>query len=113
MATNGDLLDVLTATAFDASGLVGMPGVRQVTQDTPRHLRVVVDDAGTALPQIVERVRQKGVEIESAQEHRLSFDEIFAILVARDEETQGADVTAGANASQGSDARDPNGRAAA
>jgi len=102
IATNGDLLDVQTATAFDASDLVGMTGVRQVTQDTPRHLRVVVDDAGTALPQIVERVRAKGVEVESAQEHRLSFDEIFAILVARDEQTDGADATAGADASDNS-----------
>jgi ABC-2 type transport system ATP-binding protein len=113
MATNGDLLDILTATAFDASDLVGMPGVRQVTQDTPRHLRVVVDDAGTALPQIVERVREKGVEIESAQEQRLSFDEIFAVLVARDEETRGTDVTAGADAPAGTETRDRGGRAAA
>jgi ABC-2 type transport system ATP-binding protein len=113
MATNGDLLDILTATAFDASDLVGMPGVRQVTQDTPRHLRVVVDDAGTALPQIVERVREKGVEIESAQEQRLSFDEIFAVLVARDEETRGMDATAGADAPAGTESRDRGGRAAA
>lgn len=103
MATNGDLLDVETATAFDGSDLVGMPGVRQVTQDTPRHLRVVVDDAGTALPPVVERIRAKGVEVESAQEHRLSFDEIFAILVARDEATDGADATAGSDRGDGPD----------
>jgi ABC-2 type transport system ATP-binding protein len=82
-ATNGDLLDVQTATVFDASDLVGQPGVKEVTQDSPRHFRITVDDAGTALPQIVEGIRSKGVEVESAQENRLSFDEIFAILVAR------------------------------
>jgi ABC-2 type transport system ATP-binding protein len=89
-ATNGDLLDIQTATVFDGSDLVGMAGVGEVTQDSPRHLRVVVDDAGAALPQIVERIRQKGVEVESAQEHRLSFDEIFAILVSRHNESAGA-----------------------
>jgi ABC-2 type transport system ATP-binding protein len=82
-ATNGDLLDIQTATVFDGSNLVGQPGVGEVTQDSPRHFRVTVDDAGTALPQIVERIRSQGVEVESAQEHRLSFDEVFAILVAR------------------------------
>jgi ABC-2 type transport system ATP-binding protein len=85
MATNGDLLDIQTETVFDGSDLVGMPGIGQVTQDTPRHIRVVVEDAGAALPQIVERIRSKGVDVASAQEHRLSFDEIFAILVARSE----------------------------
>ena len=82
-ATNGDLLDIQTATAFDGSNLRGEPGVAEVSQDSPRHFRVTVEDAGTALPQIVERIRKNGVEVESAQEQRLSFDEIFAILVAR------------------------------
>lgn len=107
MATNGDLLDIQTATVFDGSDLVGMPGVGQVTQDTPRHVRVVVEDAGSALPQIVERIRAKGVEVESAQENRLSFDEIFAILVARSE----ADAPTAAEGSA-NEANDP-GRAAA
>jgi ABC-2 type transport system ATP-binding protein len=86
MATNGDLLDVETTGVYDGSALVGMKGVGEVTQDGPRHFRVVVDDAGTALPLIVEKVTSGGVEIESAREHRLSFDEIFAILVARHED---------------------------
>ena len=83
MATNGDLLDVETNAVYDGSALVGMPGVGEVTQDGPRHFRVVVEDAGTALPLVVDKVRSSGVEIESAREHRLSFDEIFAILVSR------------------------------
>ena len=100
MATNGDLLDIQTATVFDGTDLVGMRGVGQVTQDGPRHLRVVVDDAGEALPQIVERIRGKGIEIESAQEQRLSFDEIFAILVARSNASQEAAAVASAEAGE-------------
>jgi hypothetical protein len=42
---------------------------------------VVVDNAGTALPVVVDRIRSSGTEVESARELRLSFDETFAILV--------------------------------
>ncbi len=119
MATNGDLLDIETASVFDATKLIGTEGVGEVTQDGPRHLRVVVDDAGVALPNVVEQIRAAGVEIESAREHRLSFDEIFAILVARYDATADAgnatDVASGTNgprsgASGGPDERDPRGR---
>jgi ABC-2 type transport system ATP-binding protein len=91
MATNGDLLDIETSALYDASALVGTEGVGEVRQDGPKHIRVVVDDAGSALPLIVERITSSGVEIESAREHRLSFDEIFAVLVARHEEQLGPD----------------------
>lgn len=85
MATNGDVLDIETTGLFDGSDLVGTPGVGEVTQDGPRHFRVVVDDAGSALPVVVEKIKAAGAEVASAREHRLSFDEIFAILVARHE----------------------------
>ena len=90
IATNGDLLDIETATGFDGSDLMGSPGVGEVTQESPHHFRVVVDDAGSALPAIVERIQSAGVEVESASEHRLSFDEIFAILVSRHDAEMGA-----------------------
>jgi ABC-2 type transport system ATP-binding protein len=103
LATNGDLLDIETDRVFDGSTLVGTAGVREVTQDGPRHFRVVVDDAGTALPLVVEAINATGVDIESAREHRLSFDEVFAALVARNEEAE-------AEASPGT-ADDPSGSA--
>lgn len=84
LATNGDLLDIETSALFDGATLRGTPGVRDIQQDGPRHLRVVVDDAGSLLPIVVDKVRQAGVDVESAREHRLSFDEIFALLVEHD-----------------------------
>src|SRR3954454_20485548 len=63
-ATNGDLLDIETSGVYDGSQLVGTDGVGEVTQDGPRHLRVVVDDAGAALPIVVEKIKASGVEIE-------------------------------------------------
>jgi ABC-2 type transport system ATP-binding protein len=101
MATNGDLLDIETEGIYDGSVLLGTPGIREVTQDGPRHLRVVVDDAGSALPAVVEQIRSAGVEVGTAREHRLTFDEVFAVLVARDEAARGV----GGNATdRGSDA---------
>ena len=84
LATNGDLLDIETAALFDGAVLEDTPGVRNVTQDGPRHIRVIVDDAGSSLPSVVEKIQASGVEVTSAREQRLSFDDIFAILVARD-----------------------------
>jgi ABC-2 type transport system ATP-binding protein len=101
IATRGDLLDIETAAPFDGSTLVGEPGVGEITQSTPHHFRVVVDDAGSALPDIVERIRVAGGDVESASEHRLSFDEIFAILVARHD----AEVEAARSADPGESRR--------
>ena len=66
----------------------------EVRQDGPRHLRVVVDDAGSSLPDVVERIKAAGGGVESAREQRLSFDEIFAILVARDDDERAAEEAA-------------------
>jgi ABC-2 type transport system ATP-binding protein len=91
LATDGDLLDIETAAMYDGSVLSAMDGVRAVTQDGPRHLRVVVADAGSSLPAVVERIRASGVEVVSAREQRLSFDEIFAILVSRNDTQRAAE----------------------
>ena len=94
LATNGDLLDIETTALFDGNDLLGTPGVREVHQDGPRHLQVVVEDAGSSLPVVVERIKTGGGGVESAREHRLSFDEIFAILVARNEQERAAETAA-------------------
>jgi ABC-2 type transport system ATP-binding protein len=94
LATNGDLLDIETAAMFDASDLIGTTGVREVNQDGPRHMRVVVDNAGSMLPVVVDRIKAAGGVVESAREYRLSFDEIFAILVARNDHERAAEAAA-------------------
>jgi ABC-2 type transport system ATP-binding protein len=98
LATDGDLLDIETSAVFDGAVLNGMRGIRAVTQDGPRHLRIVVADAGSSLPDIVDKIKATGVEVASAREQRLSFDDIFAILVARHEDQLRAEqAEAGAN----------------
>jgi ABC-2 type transport system ATP-binding protein len=90
LASNGDVLDIVTGAVFDGAELLGTRGVLDIIQDGPRHMRVVVDDAGTSLPVVVDRIQATGVEVQSAREERLSFDEVFAMLVAKDERQRGA-----------------------
>jgi ABC-2 type transport system ATP-binding protein len=83
-ATGGDLVEVETAARFNASKLVSLAQVRSFSQQGPRTFRVTVDDAGTATADVVAAVAAAGGEVASAREYRLSFDEVFAELVARD-----------------------------
>ena len=83
-AIGGDVVSIETTEAFDAAGLRDVPGVVGLEQFGPTQLRVTVEDASTALPDVVEAVAQRGGEVTSATERRPSFDEVFAILVERD-----------------------------
>ena len=89
-AVGGDVVVVETAAFFDGEQLTGLPSVRHVRQDGSRQLTVVVDDAGTALPDVVEAVKSRGGEVVSAREERPSFDDVFAALVLRDEQARAA-----------------------
>jgi len=82
-ATGGDIIEIETGGAFDAGTLERLPEVRGVTQPGPRSFRVTVDDAARATPAVVAAIDGTGVAVVSAQEYRLSFDEVFAALVSR------------------------------
>jgi ABC-2 type transport system ATP-binding protein len=87
-AMGGDVVAIETADAFDGDALRALPLVRRVRQDGPRTMTVVVDDAGTATPDVVEAIRARS-EVVSAREERPTFDEVFAILVERAREAAG------------------------
>jgi ABC-2 type transport system ATP-binding protein len=89
MAVGGDLIEVRTAGPFDEGALRDLPVVRAIESLGSRHLRVTVDDAATALPDVVDAITERGGEVESAQESRPSFDAVFATLVERDREAHG------------------------
>ncbi len=82
-ATGGDVLEIETASLVDGETLTSLPMVRSVDQRSVRHLFVTVDDAGTALPAVIAAIEASGGEVTSSREFRPSFDDIFAILVAR------------------------------
>jgi ABC-2 type transport system ATP-binding protein len=81
-AMGGDVIVIETEADVDGAELRSLPFVRSVRQDGPRRLTVVVDDAGTGTPDVVEAVRGRA-EVISAREERATFDEVFAILVHR------------------------------
>jgi ABC-2 type transport system ATP-binding protein len=82
-AAGGDIVEIETASRFDGLELESLPFVRHVSQDGPRHLRLTVDDAGTATPDVVDAITTQGGEVAFARETRASFDDVFATLVAR------------------------------
>jgi ABC-2 type transport system ATP-binding protein len=82
-AMGGDIIEVQTSEMFDAAALSSLPIVRETRQLGPRHLRVAVDDAGIAIPDVVAAIETQGGEVISAREERPSFDEVFARLVER------------------------------
>jgi ABC-2 type transport system ATP-binding protein len=85
MASGGDVIQIRTAAAFDASALEDLPGVREIQQHAPREFLVIANDAATATPRVVEAVDAAGGSVESSSEYRPTFDEVFSALVARAE----------------------------
>jgi ABC-2 type transport system ATP-binding protein len=96
--SGGDTIEVETSEMVDGSMFESLPSVIAVHQIGPRELRVTVEDAATGIPTVVDAIGEAGIEVTSARELRLSFDEVFAELVARAEngaapDTAGVDAT--------------------
>jgi len=83
-ATGGDIVELETAAPIDAAGLHDVPGVLAVDRSDANHLRVTVEDAATATPDVVSAMSDRGGEVRAAREIRPTFDEVFAALIARD-----------------------------
>ena len=82
-ATGGDVIEVETTGLFDGANLGSLPGIIAIRQLDAHRLRVTVDDASTRLPDVVDAIGAAGGDVASAREVRLTFDEVFAELVAR------------------------------
>jgi len=80
-ATGGEVIELETSGTFDVDALHDIEGVRAVRQLGLRSMRVVVDDAGTAMPLIVNVIGDGGATVVSSREWRPTYDEIFAELV--------------------------------
>ena len=86
-ALGGEVIRIETRSAFDAADLGGIPGVTDVRQSRPRELLVIAENAGEAVPRVVDAVAANGGEVVSSREYRPSFDEVFAELVQRHQST--------------------------
>jgi len=92
LAIGGDLIEVETEQPFDPVPLVGRPGIREVASRGLRMFRVTVDDGAAMLPVIDDLVAESGGEVSAASQVTPTFDEVFAVLVAR-----ASDARAGAD----------------
>jgi ABC-2 type transport system ATP-binding protein len=91
-AMGGDVVEIQTTNAFDPAGLTDLPMIRTIERQGPNAMRIRVDDAATAMPEVVDAITQRGGEVASATEARPSFDEVFAILVERDRVARGEEA---------------------
>ncbi len=82
-AIGGDVVVLETASPMPVGSLLDRDDVLDASRMTPTSYRLVVDDAGTAVPNIVEALNDRGVEVGSAREERPSFEVVFAALVRR------------------------------
>jgi ABC-2 type transport system ATP-binding protein len=83
MAVGGDVIELVTTDVIDVATLDALAPVQEVVQYGPRRFRLTVDDAATAMPDVIEAVTSGGAEVSAIQETRPSFDEVFATLVER------------------------------
>lgn len=83
LALGGEVVAIETTRTFDAGNLEPLPMIRAIRQQGPREIWVIAEDAGEALPALVDAVGRAGGEVVSARESRPSFDEVFAELVNR------------------------------
>ena len=90
-AMGGEVIEIETAEMFDGSVLEAEPGVTYVRQLDAKRLHVIVENAATGMPAVVDAVGRSGAEVASARELKLSFDDVFAALVAQ---ADAADQTA-------------------
>ncbi len=91
-AYGGDLVELHTANRVDYDHLVmlrQLPFVHgnRVTREDEQDLRLVVDDASTAIPDLLEWGKAQNIEIESIKQFFPPFDDVFVELVKQHEQS--------------------------
>jgi ABC-2 type transport system ATP-binding protein len=99
-ALGGEVVEVTMQGMFDVSTLRDAPGVKGMRQTGPKTFQLIVDDAGTATPDAIQAMSERGAEVETVRELRPTFEEVFAALVERAR-------SSGAEGAQPADAPDP------
>jgi ABC-2 type transport system ATP-binding protein len=82
-ALGGEVVEVTMQGLFDASTLERSPGVLGVRQTGPRTFQLIVEDAGTATADAVQKMSAAGADVASVRELHPTFEEVFTTLVER------------------------------
>jgi len=84
-AYGGDMIDFSTIQPFDFQAeamLRSLPFVLGKTARTSSNsIRVVVDQAGTATPELLSWAQQQNVQVQAVEEYTPSFEDVFVELV--------------------------------
>lgn len=85
-AYGGDIVILKTTEPLDYAKqrlLAEQPPVKRVIRDGENSVRMVVDDASTAVPTLLEWCRQEDIPVESIEEIQPPFEEVFIELVQK------------------------------
>jgi ABC-2 type transport system ATP-binding protein len=84
-AYGGDMVDFHTAQPFDLQAEAALRALDFVREKTFRtgfnSMRVVVDQAGSAIPQLMDWTHQQDIQVKSVEEFTPSFEDVFVELV--------------------------------
>jgi ABC-2 type transport system ATP-binding protein len=84
-AYGGDMVDFRTAEPFEFKVeimLRSLPFVRAKTVRTgPDSMRIIVDRASTATPELMEWAQQQNIRVKAVEEYTPSFEDVFVELV--------------------------------
>jgi ABC-2 type transport system ATP-binding protein len=93
-AYGGDVINVRTTTSLPNNLRQILSGLQfilaPVVQMSDRDIRMVVDEANTSIPQVIDWARSNNLEIESIGEYLPPFDDVFVSLVKQEEERANA-----------------------
>jgi ABC-2 type transport system ATP-binding protein len=82
-AFGGDLIDLVVERPQStyAAALGAVPGVSAAETQKDESLRVTVDDAGRALPELLAALESAGATVRSISQYQPTFDEVFIRLI--------------------------------
>ena len=84
-AYGGDMVDFRTTEPFDFQAeaqLRSLPSVQAKTVRTgSSSMRIIVDEAGTATPELMAWAQQQNIRVQAVEEYTPSFEDVFVELV--------------------------------
>jgi hypothetical protein len=88
-ALGGEVVILSPATRIDYEHfqeMSALPYVTRAERDGEKGIRLTVDEAALAIPQLMEWSNTQGIEIESIQEYIPAFDDVFLALIHKEQQ---------------------------
>ncbi len=89
-AMGGEIIDVSAdgLTRDHLAQIEAIDGVLRVQQSSADEVRILVEDASTAMPAIVATLQDAGIIIENVTHYQPNFDEVFVLLMEAAQERE-------------------------